>query len=109
MQRAGAADNQEAVGFAHDDLDSIFAALDHGVEGGLGEGDLGEQQLRGDQGILAQDYADAAASEYILYIYLCGLEELVEGIILRVSSTTTGSISRAGIKATEAEAKNTVL
>jgi len=52
---AGTADDEQAVVGSHDDVDGIFAALDDGLQGRLGEWDLGEEQLRWDQWILAED------------------------------------------------------
>ncbi|KAI9151568.1 hypothetical protein HJFPF1_08775 [Paramyrothecium foliicola] len=52
---AGANDDQKLVAAAHDDLSSIGTALDDGLDGLLGHGDLGGEQGRGDEGILPQD------------------------------------------------------
>jgi hypothetical protein len=55
MDRAGADDHQQAVGRARDDVDCLFAAFDDGLLRILGDGDFGEEELRWDEGVLAED------------------------------------------------------
>lgn len=52
---AWADDNDEAVVLAHDDLDGILASLDDGLQGGIGDWDLGEEELWWDQWILPKN------------------------------------------------------
>lgn len=48
-------DDQKAVVLAHDNLDGILATLNDGLEGRLGDWDLGEEELRWDQWILTKN------------------------------------------------------
>ncbi len=52
---AWADDDEHTVVVVHDDVDGIFAAFDHGLEGGFGDWDLGEEKLGWDQWILSED------------------------------------------------------
>lgn len=52
---AGAADHEQAVVGAHYDGDGFVAALDDGLVGGGGHGNLGEEELGWDERVLAQD------------------------------------------------------
>lgn len=74
---AWAADDEKAVGCAHDDLNGILATLHDGLEGGLGDGDLREEQLRWDQWILAKDWE----GELALTFEIIGLWSLTASII----------------------------
>ncbi len=56
MERARTADDQKAVRSAHDDLNGIFASLDNRFQRSVCDWNLGDEQLRRNQGVLAQDY-----------------------------------------------------
>lgn len=52
---AWADDDEKAVVLAHDNLNGILAALDDGLEGGIGDWNLREEELRWDQWILTEN------------------------------------------------------
>ena len=56
MEGAGPADDQQAVVGLFDDFDGFFAAFEDGREGVGWRGDLGGQQLRGDERVVADDW-----------------------------------------------------
>ena len=56
MDRAGSYYHKEAIASAHDHARGLFATLDHRLDGGLGLGDLGDEECRRDQGILSEDF-----------------------------------------------------
>ena len=57
VDRAGAHDDQEAVGGARDDVRGGVAAGHDGLEGLRGHGDLGGEERGRDEGVLAEDLA----------------------------------------------------
>ena len=65
MEGARAADDEKAVGFAHDDFNGIATALDNGLQRGLGDRDLGEKKLRWDERILAEDWGFLVSCEFL--------------------------------------------
>jgi len=55
VEGARAADHEEAVVVLLDDFDGFAAAFEDGGEGVGGGRDLGGQELRGDEGVVAED------------------------------------------------------
>jgi hypothetical protein len=94
MERAGTADDEEAVRLAHDDLNGIFAAFDDALEGCLCDWDFFEEQLGWNQGILTHDYVERNISAGVLTF---DMTEANGGVILRVSSVLRGSMSSPGM------------
>jgi hypothetical protein len=86
------ADNQEAVRTAHDNFDGIFSTLEDCFQGSIGYRDFGYKQLGWNQRILSQNCVEEKGQS-VVKVCRC----IHGGVILRVSSVTAGSMSKAGI------------
>ena len=92
MEGTRSADNQEAVRTAHDNFDGIFSTLDDCLERSTGHRDFGNKQLGWNQRILSQNCVEEKGQS-VVKLHQC----IHGGVILRVSSATAGSMSKAGI------------